>query len=30
MGWWTDFDPDEVAADFARIVSSGLDSVGCS
>ncbi len=27
MGWWTDFDRDEVAADFARIAASGLDSV---
>ena len=27
MGWWTDFDEEEVAADFARIAASGLDSV---
>ncbi len=27
MGWWTDFDHAEVAADFARIAASGLDSV---
>lgn len=27
MGWWSEFDPSEVAADFARIAASGLDSV---
>jgi endo-1,4-beta-mannosidase len=27
MGWWADFDPAEVVADFARIAASGLDSV---
>jgi len=27
MGWWAQFDPAEVAADFARIAGSGLDSV---
>jgi endo-1,4-beta-mannosidase len=27
MGWWADFDRTEVAADFARIAGSGLDSV---
>jgi endo-1,4-beta-mannosidase len=27
MGWWTAFDRAEVAADFARIAASGLDSV---
>ena len=27
MGWWSQFDRAEVAADFARIVGSGLDSV---
>jgi endo-1,4-beta-mannosidase len=27
MGWWTRFDRAEVAADFARIAGSGLDSV---
>jgi endo-1,4-beta-mannosidase len=27
MGWWSSFDPTEVAADFARIAGSGLDSV---
>ena len=27
MGWWSDFDRMEVAADFARIAASGLDSV---
>ena len=27
MGWWSDFDDPEVAADFARIAASGLDSV---
>jgi endo-1,4-beta-mannosidase len=27
MGWWSDFDRREVAADFARIAASGLDSV---
>jgi len=27
MGWWSDFDRPEVAADFARIAASGLDSV---
>ena len=27
MGWWTDFDEEEVVADFARIAASGLDSV---
>jgi endo-1,4-beta-mannosidase len=27
MGWWTQFDRAEVAADFARIAGSGLDSV---
>jgi len=27
MGWWTAFDPAEVAADFARIVGCGFDSV---
>jgi len=27
MGWWADFDYAEVAADFARIAASGLDSV---
>ena len=27
MGWWTQFDRAEVAADFARIAESGLDSV---
>jgi endo-1,4-beta-mannosidase len=27
MGWWSQFDPAEVAADFARIAGSGLDSV---
>jgi len=27
MRWWSDFDRTEVAADFARIAASGLDSV---
>src|SRR5438270_2403641 len=27
MGWWSKFDRAEVAADFARIAASGLDSV---
>jgi len=27
MGWWSEFDRAEVAADFARIVGGGLDSV---
>jgi endo-1,4-beta-mannosidase len=27
MGWWTDFDRAEVAADFTHIAASGLDSV---
>jgi endo-1,4-beta-mannosidase len=27
MAWWSSFDADEVAADFARIAASGLDSV---
>jgi endo-1,4-beta-mannosidase len=27
MGWWSQFDRTEVAADFARIAGSGLDSV---
>ncbi|MDA1062180.1 MAG: hypothetical protein O2895_04630, partial [Chloroflexi bacterium] len=27
MGWWADFDQDEVAADFARIAAAGFDSV---
>jgi endo-1,4-beta-mannosidase len=27
MGWWPEFDRGEVAADFARIAGSGLDSV---
>jgi endo-1,4-beta-mannosidase len=27
MGWWSDFDRAEVAADFARIAAGGLDSV---
>jgi endo-1,4-beta-mannosidase len=27
MGWWSDFDHDEVATDFARIAATGLDSV---
>jgi endo-1,4-beta-mannosidase len=27
MAWWADFDQAEVAADFARIAASGLDSV---
>jgi endo-1,4-beta-mannosidase len=27
MGWWSEFDRAEVAADFARIAGSGLDSV---
>jgi endo-1,4-beta-mannosidase len=27
MAWWSDFDPSEVAVDFARIAGSGLDSV---
>jgi endo-1,4-beta-mannosidase len=27
MGWWSDFDRREVAADFARIAASGLDSI---
>ena len=27
MGWWSDFDRAEVAADFARIAASGLDSI---
>jgi len=27
MGWWSDFDHAEVAADFARIAASGLDSI---
>jgi endo-1,4-beta-mannosidase len=27
MGWWKDFDPSEVAADFARISASGFDSL---
>ena len=27
MGWWSNFDPAEVAADFARIAACGLDSV---
>jgi aryl carrier-like protein len=27
MGWWSNFDETEVAADFARIADCGLDSV---
>ncbi|MGB8330146.1 MAG: hypothetical protein WCE62_08445, partial [Polyangiales bacterium] len=27
MGWWTAFDPGEVAADFSRIAGCGFDSV---
>jgi len=27
MSWWSNFDPREVAADFARIAACGLDSV---
>ncbi|NOQ82384.1 MAG: hypothetical protein GQ551_00130, partial [Myxococcales bacterium] len=27
MGWWTAFDPAEVAADFGRIAGCGFDSV---
>jgi len=27
MGWWTDFDPVEVGADFERIAAAGFDSV---
>src|SRR4029077_15525533 len=27
MGWWSSFDPAEIAADFARIAACGLDSV---
>lgn len=27
MGWWTSFDPAEVAADFHRIAACGFDSV---
>jgi endo-1,4-beta-mannosidase len=27
MSWWSQFDPGEVAADFARIAAAGLDSV---
>jgi endo-1,4-beta-mannosidase len=27
MGWWSEFDGTEVAADFSRIAASGLDSV---
>ena len=27
MAWWSSFDEDEVAADFARIAAAGLDSV---
>src|SRR5437764_3050750 len=27
MGWWSEFDRAEVAADFARIAAAGLDSV---
>ena len=27
MGWWSQFDRGEVAADFERIAASGLDSV---
>jgi endo-1,4-beta-mannosidase len=27
MGWWSSFDPAEVAADFARIAGAGLDSM---
>jgi endo-1,4-beta-mannosidase len=27
MGWWSDFDREEVVADFARIAASELDSV---
>ncbi len=27
MSWWSQFDPDEVASDFARIAACGLDSV---
>ena len=27
MGWWSDFDRAEVAADFARIAACGLDSI---
>ena len=27
MGWWSNFDPAEVEADFARIAAAGLDSV---
>jgi endo-1,4-beta-mannosidase len=27
MGWWSNFDPVEVEADFARIAACGLDSV---
>ena len=27
MGWWSDFQPDEVARDFERMAAAGLDSV---
>ncbi len=27
MGWWADFDHDEVVADVARIAAAGLDSI---
>ena len=27
LGWWEDFDPGVVQADFARIADAGLDSV---
>ncbi|HWL88783.1 MAG TPA: hypothetical protein VNO21_23430, partial [Polyangiaceae bacterium] len=30
MGWWTDFDRGEVAADFARIAAGGFDSLRLS
>ena len=29
MGWWTRFDPGEVAADFEAIAGAGMDSVRC-
>ncbi|MFV1962279.1 MAG: cellulase family glycosylhydrolase [Acidimicrobiia bacterium] len=30
MGWWKDFDPVEVGADFARVAAAGFDSVRLS
>ena len=30
MGWWTDFDPAEVGADFTRIAAGGFDSIRLS